>query len=512
MREIILLNKAKKLVKNLITPGETLSQKVVKGGFWVFFLRIVNRGFSMIRLIILARILSPNDFGLMGIALLTMSTLETFSQTGFQQALIQKKENIKSYLNAAWTVLILRGFILFVILYFIAPYAAIFFDAPEAKPIIRVIGFSILFQAFTNIGVIYFQKELDFNREFIYQFSGTLMDFIVAISAVLILRNVWALVLGSLAGSTVRCFMSYLVHPYRPHLSKYLGKAKELFGFGKWIMCSGILVFIGAYIDDISVGKLLGLAALGFYQMAYRISNMPATEITYVISSVAFPTYSKVQDHQVKLRQAYFRIMRLTIAISIPIAVGIICLAPEFTMIFLGEKWMPMVLAMQLLAVAGLIKCLTSTGSPLFTGTGHPNFEFYMQLIRGLIIIIAIYPLTIYMGILGAALCVILSIAGMLVIWYPCSQNITKASWREYANAFWPPILSSLFMAGSIYLSKLYWNPIQQPLILAVLVFIGVGILGIFVYIAIMYILQGCYPIYNIVDETKLICKFLIGK
>jgi len=180
------MNKIKKIINNLITPGETLSQKVVKGGFWVFFLRIVNRGFSLVRLIILARILSPDDFGLMGIALLTMSTLETFSQTGFQAALIQKKEDIRSYLNSAWTVLILRGTILFVILYFIAPYAAIFFNTPEAKPIIRVIGFAILFKAFTNIGVTYFQKELEFNKEFIYQFSGTLADFIVAISAVLI--------------------------------------------------------------------------------------------------------------------------------------------------------------------------------------------------------------------------------------------------------------------------------------------------------------------------------------
>jgi len=95
------MHRIKKIANNLITPSDTLSQKVVKGGFWVFFLRIVNRGFSLIRLIILARILSPNDFGLMGIALLTMSTLETFSQTGFQQALIQKKEDIKSYLNSA---------------------------------------------------------------------------------------------------------------------------------------------------------------------------------------------------------------------------------------------------------------------------------------------------------------------------------------------------------------------------------------------------------------------------
>jgi len=314
------LNKIKKIVNNLITPGETLSQKVVKGGFWVFFLRIVNRGFSLIRLIILARILSPSDFGLMGIALLTMSTLETFSQTGFQQALIQKKEDIESYLNSAWTVLIFRGLILFVILYLIAPYAALFFNVPEARPIIRVIGFSILFQAFTNIGVIYFKKELEFRKQFIYQFTGTLADFIVAVSAVLILKNVWALVLGLLAGNIVRCFVSYLIHPYRPHLSKDLVKAKELFGFGKWIMGSSILIFLVTQGDDIFVGKLLGTTALGFYQLAYRISNMPATEITHVISQVTFPAYSKLQDNIPKLREAYIKVLQVTTFLSFPIA------------------------------------------------------------------------------------------------------------------------------------------------------------------------------------------------
>jgi len=121
--------------------------------------------------------------------------------------------------------------------------------------------------------------------------------------------------------------------------------------------------------------------------------------------------------------------MRLTIAISLPITVGMILLAPEFTQIFLSEKWIPMVTAMQLLAVAGLIKSIVSTGSPLFKGSGYPNYEFYMQLIRGLSIMIVIYPLIVFMGISGAAIGVILSIAGMLVIWYPLSQKITKASW-----------------------------------------------------------------------------------
>ena len=172
----------RKSINNLTKPEGSLSQRTVRGGLWMFLLRIIQQLFGLARLIILARILAPHDFGLMGIALLTMATLETFSQTGFQAALIQKKEDIESYLDAAWTVLIFRGLLLFGILYFAAPFVASFFNTPEAKPIIQVIGFSVLLQAFTNIGVIYFQKELEFNKEFTYQFAGTLVDFIVAVS------------------------------------------------------------------------------------------------------------------------------------------------------------------------------------------------------------------------------------------------------------------------------------------------------------------------------------------
>ena len=391
-----------------LSAHESFSKRVVRGGFWVFSLRIVQQLFSLARLIILARILAPHDFGLMGIALLTMATLETFSETGFQQALIQNKEDIKSYLDAAWTILILRGFILFAILYFIAPYTAIFFKVPEAKPIIQVIGFSILFQAFTNIGVIYFQKELEFNKEFKYQFAGTLVDFIVAISAVLILRNVWALVFGLLAGNAARCFVSYLIHPYRPHLSFDLYKAKELFGFGKWILGSSILIFLITQGDNIFVGKLLGATALGFYQMAYRISNMPATEITHVISRVTFPAYSRLQDNIPKLREAYLKVLQFTAFLSIPFAGLIFVLAPDFTKIFLGQKWMPMVPAMQVLCIFGVTRSIGATFGPVFQGIGQPKILTQLAIFQLGMMVLLIYPFTLKWGILGTSTAILL--------------------------------------------------------------------------------------------------------
>jgi len=454
------MHKIKKIANNLIIPGETLSQKVVKGGFWVFFLKIVNRGFSLIRLIILARILAPSDFGLMGIALLTMSTLETFSQTGFQAALIQKKKDVKSYLDSAWTILILRGFILFTILYFIAPYAAIFFDSPEAKPIIRVIGFSILFQAFTNIGVIYFKKELEFNKEFIYQLSGTLADFIVAISAVLILRNVWALVLGLLAGNIIRCLVSYLIHPYRPRFNFNIEKIKKLFGFGRWILGSSVIVFLATQGDDIFLGKVLGVTALGFYQMAFRFANLPGSEIG-VLSRVAFPAYSKLQDNIPKLRSAYLKMVRFVTFLSIPLAGGIFVLGPAFTQIFLGNKWMPMISALRILAISAVVRVIVGTGGALFNAVGRPDIAFKQDLARVITLAVAIYPLTMLWKISGTSLAVLLAVCACIPIWIIGSRKEAKVEIRDYLKILLPSLIGTVIMSAVIFALGMVFNQFE---------------------------------------------------
>ena len=474
--------KIKKLIGDFNDSGKSLSQRVIRSGFWVFSLRITERAFSLIRLIILARILAPHDFGLMGIAMLTMATLETFSQTGFQAALIQKKENTELYLDAAWTIMIIRGLILFTILYFIAPYAAIFFKSPQAKPIIRIIGFSILFQAFTNIGVIYFRKELEFNKQFIYQLSGTLADFIVAISAALILKSVWALVFGLLAGNFVRLVVSYLIHPYRPHLTFDLGKAKELFGFGKWILGSSILVFLLTQGDDIFVGKLLGATALGFYQMAYRISNIPATEITHAISQVTFPAYSKLQDNIPKLREAYLKVLQVTAFLSFPIAGLIFVLAPEFTKIFLGEKWMPMVPAMQILVFAGLVRSIAATTGPVFHAVGKPKIDTKWQIIRLLVLAALIYPFTIKWGILGTSIVVFLSIFVSNIGFSFDAIKITKCRFIEFSKVIVLPLINGMVMVSSMFILKTYIN------ITGILNFILLLSVGILIYLAIIYI------------------------
>ncbi len=160
---------------------ESLSKKVIRGGIWVFGLRFTNRGLGFIRTIILARLLSPSDFGLLGIAMLAASTLDAFSQTGFQSALIQKKDDVMAYLDVAWTTLAIRGVFLFSVLFLTAPVIAKFFNSTQAELVIMVIAVNMLISGFGNIGIVFFQKELEFNKQFAYEFSATIVDLLVSI-------------------------------------------------------------------------------------------------------------------------------------------------------------------------------------------------------------------------------------------------------------------------------------------------------------------------------------------
>jgi O-antigen/teichoic acid export membrane protein len=464
------------------TPGSPvrLSTRVARGGAWIFALRMGVQFFNVLRLVILARLLAPNDFGVMGIALLGLATLQTFSEPGFRAALVQRKEGAEHYLDTAWTISLLRGCLLCAILVIAAPTVAAFFDAPEATGIVRAIGFSLLLQGFTNSAILYFQKELEFNKQFVFYLSGSLVDFVVAVVAAVVLRNAWALVLGLLAGDVVRLLVSFVVARYRPRLEFSWRKARELWSYGRWITAVGILIFLSTQGDNAVVGKMLGAAALGFYQLAYRISNMPATEFSGLIATVVFPAFAKVQDNLPLLRRSYGQLLQFTALLSFPAAAGIFALAPEFTLLVLGEKWMPMVPAMRILAITGLARSISGPG-PLFMAIGKPEIRTKIQTVGFAAMALTIFPLTVRWGIAGAAVAATLRVAvgKSAALWYAVRE--LRAGKRETVRAILLPLFNSAICLGVVLAIKSYLLPVDGLWQLAV-----IGIVGMSCYLLIV--------------------------
>jgi len=236
---------------------------------------------------------------------------------------------------------------------------------------------------------------------------------------------------------------------------------------------SGILIFFIIQGDDIFVGSLLGATMLGFYQMAYRISNTPTTETSHVISQVSFPLYAKLQDDQPRLRNAFLKVLQLVTLISFPLAGLIIVLAPEFTMLFLGEQWMPIVPAMQVLALAGLTRSIITTTISLFRATGKPKIETRWQIVRLVVIVIIIYPLTMKYGILGTSIAIALS-AFISSIGF-CIQAIKmiQCGTKAFGKLLMMPLAGSIIISLSLFILKFYING-ETAAGFIVLVFIGI--------------------------------------
>jgi len=456
------VNKAIGRIKNLLKPGETLSQRVVHAGFWVFALSITARLFNFARIVVLARLLAPEDFGLFGIALVALSMLETFSQTGFRAALIQKAGDVRQYLDTAWTVQFIRGLALAVMLFAIAPYLGAFFGEPRAAWLVRTLALCTIFRGLVNCGVVYFHKELEFQKEFIYKFSGTLVDLGVAISAALIFRNAWALVVGLLAGECIRTVVSFIIHPYRPQLRLEGSKAKELYTFGRWIFGSDVLVFLALNGDSILVGKALGVVALGFYQVAFRLSNLIVSDLADASSQITFPTYSKLQTEASRLKEAFLRTFDAVSVIALPLSIGIVLLGPDFVRIFLGTKWVPIIPAMQILTIAGFLRSLVVIGHSLFRGVGLPKIDFWMNLSRIGVMAALIYPLTMLFGITGTALAVLLSIGAAVVIWWAVSSKLLGYSSLEFWARLSPTLMATGIMALFVLIATKLASPVNS--------------------------------------------------
>lgn len=454
-----------------------LSKRAVTGGAWVFALRISNRSLDFIRTIILARLLSPTDFGLVGIAILAISMLETFSNTGFQFALIQKKNNIRPYLDTAWTISALRGLVLFIILFICAPLIASFFNSSQALLVIRITAISMIITGFQNIGIIFYQKELEFNKLFKYEIFSTIAQFTGTVILAFAFRNVWALIFGNIIATFARFCLSYILHSYRPKFKVEKDKVLELFGFGKWVLLSSVVIFFARQGDDLFLGKVLGITALGFYQMAFLIGNIPSSEITGIISKVAFPTYSKIIDDSRKLTEAYLKTLAIVFFVSLPLTGGIIVLAQPFTSIFLGDKWLPIVLLLKILALSGILRSIIGTGGAIFNAIGKPRFDFTMNLIRLFAIGISIYPLTHFLDMAGTCLSVLFSLIIASFYWLYKSMKEIKIEIRQLWEIIYPSLIITTFMCLVIYSAA--FNPIifcSDYVRFFLCVFIGISI------------------------------------
>lgn len=441
----------------ILHPGDSLGNRTANAGVWAFALSTVTKSLRIVRLVVVANFLGTGEVGLMGIALLTLALLETFTTTGFSQALVQREGDIKDHLDVAWTIAVIRGIVLAVLLLAGAPLIAAFFKNDAATSVIRALALVVFLNGLNNIGVVFFDKELEFRQRFVYRSLPHVVDLVVAVTAAIMLQSVWALVLGRVANQLTMTIGSYVAQGYRPKLRFDREKTMDLVRFGSWILGSMILVFLMLNLDDIVVGRVLSTEDLALYQMAFTISALITEQIAGVVNDVAFPALSKLQGDLPRLRNAYLQALQLVALLAMPITAGLWFLGPTAVEVFLTEEWLPLLAAYDVLLIWGLVRAVAGTTDPLFNSVGKPYVNTALWTATVVLLGITIYPFTTMWGIRGAAWATVVAAVPFVVGLYVATRTL-QTRILSLLRPLAVPIMSAALMLAILTLIK-NWVP-----------------------------------------------------
>lgn len=362
-----------------------------------------------------------------------------------------------------------------------SPLIALFFSETRADAMIKVVSVVLIFRGLTNIGVVLYQKELEFKKRFILDLSKILPDFIISILLLIILQNIWALIIGTIVGEFSVFIISFLIHPFKPKIELNKEKISEVLNFSLWILISNILVFLITQGDDIFVGKYLGIISLGYYQLAYNIGNLGSTEIANVFTRITFPTYSKLQNNISQLKSAFKITLVANAFISFLINGIIIVFSQDFIILFLGYKWLPILGALIFLACWGTIRSLAACMSPVFYSLNNPKIVAKFQILLLILIFVLIFPFTYFFDILGTALVIFLS--GLIVFIFRVKKLMKFIKIKSSV------ILKIILLPFTIFLSSsLLFLFIKSFLIINIINFTITLIFYILIYIVLSFI------------------------
>jgi len=365
-------------------------------------LRGAGRLMAVIRIAVLARLLAPQQFGLFAIASLAIALLEMLTETGINVFFIQEKDRVKTYLDTAWMISIVRGFVIFLVLLITAPFIAQFFKNQDAVALLRVISIVPLLRGFINPAEIKFQKKLQFSKEFRFRFFIFLFDGIVAIIAALVTRSVYSLVLGLISGVILEIAISFLFIKPVPKLSFESVKIKKIVGRGKWVTLAGIFNYLFHNGDDIVVGRLMDSYYLGVYQLAYKITSLPIYEAGEVFGKVTFPVYAKIAGDKKRLKKAFIKITLAISAFVIPFGLILFLFPKQLVLLLLGDKWLDAVPVIRVLSVFGVIRAIAGSSSALFLAINKQEYVTALTFVSIIGLALTIVPLVNKYGILGA--------------------------------------------------------------------------------------------------------------
>ena len=461
----------------------TLKTIILQGVLWVSLstgsLKIIN----VVIGIILARMLEPEDFGLVALALIIVNFFDMFRDLGIGTALIHNKNEEDVAADTAFFIFPVVSIIFYAVSYSIAPTIADFFKEEELKTIIRVLSLAFVIWSFGSLPRTLLIKDLEFKKMVI---PKVLPKIGYAATAIIMAFNgfgVWSLVFGRLVLEVLSVITIWHASDWRPSLKFNRKMAFMLFSFGKHVMIAGLIVFLISIVDITFIGRIWSSDILGYYIIALSISGLFTLQIAVILSEVLFPAYSMIQDNKEKLGCAYLSTMKYLSIVIFPAAFGLMIVAWYFIKVVYGDKWLPAVDVLQILCIYGVIRAMLKTSENLYLAAGMPKIITKINCLHLTLILILIYPLTIHYGILGTGIAVTLPSIFILILGLIESGKIIDKSLLSIIKTILPGLYGSVIMVVVVLMLQNIISSYSPVLILILSIAIGSFSYFIFLWI-----------------------------
>jgi len=412
-------------------------------------MRWTDRAIGITSTLILARLLAPADFGIVAMGSLVTGLADTLFNFSVNVALIRDPDVTQEHYDSAWTIGLLQAVASALVLVIAAPLAADYFADARVTAVVRALAISVLLIGLQNVGMVQFQKNMQFGAEFRLLFLKRVVGFAAVVIAAATLRTYWALVIGTLVASATGTLLTYAMHPMRPRLS--FKRFHEIFGVSQWMLVANIGEYLRVTLHKMLVGRWSSPSIMGAYSLADEISSLPSGELLAPIGRALFPAFASVKHDLSALKEKFLLAQGIQTAIAVPAAVGLAVVAGHAVPVLLGEKWESAVPFVQILALANIVQALCA--SPNYALIVVGAFKATVLFVWTQVLFFAALAVTLFIGsdaVTIASLRLGVAVVALWVLFWLVMRSIPALRVADLLVSTWRPLVSAAAMAAVV--------------------------------------------------------------
>jgi O-antigen/teichoic acid export membrane protein len=439
--------------------ADSVRRGMASGAAWMIAFRMCDRLIGMVSTVVLARLLTPEHFGVIAMAMALIAFLDMIGDFSFEMALIRDQEAGEEHYHTAWTARVINSVIQCAILNAAAGATASAFDEPRLGVIVHCLSFTLPLRAVQSIRISDMRKDLDFRAEFNFRMWTRIVGFLMTLVLAFLWRDHWALVVGTLATSGLQVILSFVMRPYRPKLT--LSRIGDIFGFSKWLIIGNLFSAVVKRSPAFVIARLADAQTLGLYTIGNQICSMAATELIAPIKRALFPGYSKLASDFDTLRKVYMENFAVIVMMAMPVAAGIGLTARFLVPVFLGENWLAAIPVMQVLSLNAAFRTVHTNSNPLFYATNNPRFQVIEFFVEAGVLLPTLWISVASMGAVGAAWATALSGLAVTLLDAVLVVHLLSIPWIKFVSSTWrtPASIAGMWYVVALTTSAMHaWS------------------------------------------------------